>query len=47
MFTVCSILKVPLVDFVREVMPLLLALITVLMILTYSESLVMFLPNLL
>jgi tripartite ATP-independent transporter DctM subunit len=47
MFTVCSILKVPLVDFVREVAPLLLALITVLMILTFSESLVMFLPNLL
>jgi tripartite ATP-independent transporter DctM subunit len=47
MFTVCSILKVKLVDFVREVIPLLLALITVLMILTYSEGLVMFLPNLL
>ncbi|WP_198437880.1 TRAP transporter large permease [Moritella sp. F3] len=47
MFTVCSILKVKMVDFVREVLPLLLALLTVLMILTYSESLVMFLPNLL
>ncbi|EAS41291.1 C4-dicarboxylate transporter large subunit [Photobacterium profundum 3TCK] len=47
MFTVCSILKVKMVDFVREVLPLLFALLTVLMILTYSESLVMFLPNLL
>jgi tripartite ATP-independent transporter DctM subunit len=47
MFTVCSILKVKLIDFVREVMPLLFALLVVLMILTYSEGLVMFLPNLL
>jgi TRAP-type C4-dicarboxylate transport system permease large subunit len=47
MFTVCSILKVRMVDFVCEVAPLLLALITVLMILTFSEGLVMFLPNLL
>jgi tripartite ATP-independent transporter DctM subunit len=47
MFTVCSILKVRMVDFVREVAPLLLALLAVLMILTYSEGLVMFLPNLL
>ncbi|MEZ8721304.1 TRAP transporter large permease [Vibrio pomeroyi] len=47
MFTVCSILKVRMVDFVREVAPLLLALLTVLMLLTFSESLVMFLPNLL
>ncbi|MGR5064724.1 TRAP transporter large permease [Photobacterium sp. DNB22_13_2] len=47
MFTVCSILKVKMVDFVREVLPLLLALFTVLMLLTFSESLVMFLPNML
>ena len=47
MFTVCSILKVRLVDFVREVAPFLLALLAVLMLLTFSESLVMFLPNLL
>ncbi|PSW20129.1 TRAP transporter large permease [Photobacterium sanctipauli] len=47
MFTVCSILKVRMVDFVREVLPLLLALFSVLMLLTFSESLVMFLPNLL
>jgi tripartite ATP-independent transporter DctM subunit len=47
MFTVCSILKVRLLDFVREVIPLLLALLAVLLLLTYSEGLVMFLPNLL
>ncbi|OEE59701.1 C4-dicarboxylate ABC transporter [Enterovibrio norvegicus FF-33] len=46
MFTVCSILRVRMVDFVREVAPLLAALLTVLMILTYWEGLVMFLPNL-
>ena len=47
MFTVCSILKVKMVDFVKEVLPLLLALFCVLMLLTFSESLVMFLPNML
>ncbi|WP_261816035.1 TRAP transporter large permease [Vibrio gallicus] len=47
MFTVCSILKVRMIDFVKEVIPLLLALLSVLMLLTFSESLVMFLPNLL
>ena len=47
MFTVCSILKVKILDFVKEALPLLFALLVVLMILTYSESLVMFLPNLL
>ena len=47
MFTVCSILKVKILDFVREVIPLLLALLAVLLLLTYSEGLVMFLPNLL
>ncbi|MFC5077580.1 Sialic acid TRAP transporter permease protein SiaT [Vibrio thalassae] len=47
MFTVCSILRVRMVDFVKEVAPLLGALIAVLMLLTYSEWLVMFLPNLL
>ncbi len=45
MFTVCSILKVKILDFVRAVIPLLLALLGVLLLLTYSESLVMFLPN--
>ncbi|KHT62172.1 C4-dicarboxylate ABC transporter [Photobacterium gaetbulicola] len=47
MFTVCAILKVKMVDFVREVLPLLLALFSVLMLLTFSESLVMLLPNML
>ncbi len=47
MFTVCSILKVKVLDFVKEVIPLLLALLAVLLLLTYSEGLVLFLPNLL
>jgi tripartite ATP-independent transporter DctM subunit len=47
MFTVCSILKVKILDFVREVIPLILALLAVLLLLTYSEGLVMFLPGLL
>ncbi len=47
MFTVCSILKVKILDFVKEVIPLLLALLAVLLLLTYSEGLVLFLPNLL
>ena len=47
MFTVCSILKVNMIEFVREVLPLLLALLVVLLILTYSESLVLFLPRIL
>ncbi|KIN71959.1 TRAP transporter large permease [Sulfitobacter guttiformis] len=47
MFTVCSILKVRILDFVREVIPLVLALLAVLLLLTYSEGLVMFLPGLL
>ncbi|MGX9419077.1 TRAP transporter large permease [Vibrio sp. RC27] len=47
MFTVCTILNVRVMDFVREVAPLLLALLTVLMILTYSEDIVLFLPRLL
>ena len=47
MFTVCSILKVRMIDFVKEVFPFIAALLAVLMILTYSEELVMFLPNLL
>lgn len=47
MFTVCSILRVRMIDFVREAAPLLGALFAVLMLLTFSEGLVMFLPDLL
>ena len=47
MFTVCSILKVKILDFVLEVIPFLLALLAVLLLLTYSEGIVMFLPRLL
>ena len=46
MFTVCSILKVRLTDFIKEVYPLLLALLAVLMILTFFEDVALFLPNL-
>lgn len=46
MFTGCSILKVKILDFVKEALPLLFALLVVLIILTYSETRVMFLPRL-
>ncbi|EKO3687728.1 TRAP transporter large permease [Vibrio metschnikovii] len=45
MFTVCSILKVRMIEFMKEVIPFLIALLAVLMLLTFSESLVMWLPN--
>jgi tripartite ATP-independent transporter DctM subunit len=45
MFTVCSILKVSIQDFVKEVWPFLLSLIAVLLLLTYWENLALFLPN--
>jgi TRAP-type C4-dicarboxylate transport system permease large subunit len=47
MFTTCSITGVSIGDFVREVYPFIIALILVLLVVTYVPSLVMFLPNLL
>lgn len=47
MFTTCSITKVPVGDFMKEVWPFIIALIIVLIIVTYIPSIVMFLPNLL
>jgi len=47
MFTTCSITKVPISDFIREIWPFILALLVSLMIVTYLPALVMFLPNLL
>ena len=47
MFTTCSITKVPVGDFMKEVWPFILALILVLLVVTYVPSIVMFLPNLL
>ncbi len=47
MFTTCSVTKVPVVDFIKEVWPFILALLVTLMIITYAPALVLFLPNLL
>lgn len=47
MFTTCSITKVPVGDFMKEVWPFILALVLVLFIVTYIPSIVLFLPNLL
>ncbi len=47
MFTTCSITKAPVGDFIREIWPFILALIAVLLVVTYVPSLVLFLPNLL
>ncbi len=47
MFTTCSITNLPIVEFVKEIMPLILALLVALAIVTYVPSLIMFLPNLL
>ncbi len=46
MFTVCSITGVSLEDFIKEVWPFIIALILVLIVITYSESVALFLPNL-
>lgn len=47
MFTTCSITGVSIGSFVREVYPFIIALIVVLLVVTYIPPLVMFLPNLL
>ena len=46
MFTTCSVTKVPINDFVKEVWPFIIALLVSLLIITYVPSLIMFLPNL-
>ncbi|MDA3810855.1 MAG: TRAP transporter large permease subunit [Spirochaetaceae bacterium] len=46
MFTTCSITKVSVGDFMREIWPFILALLTVLIVVTYIPAVVMFLPNL-
>lgn len=46
MFTVCSIVDVKLEDFIKEVWPFVIALLTVLIAVTYSESIALFIPNL-
>lgn len=47
MFTTCSVTRVPVTDFIKEVWPFILALLSVLIVITYLPALVMFLPNLL
>jgi len=42
MFTVCTIVDVKLEDFIKEVWPFILALLVVLMMLTYSEGIALF-----
>ncbi len=46
MFTVCSIIGVTLEDFVKEVWPFIVALLVVLLLVTYSESVALFSLNL-
>lgn len=46
MFTVCSIVHVKLEDFIKEVWPFIVSLLVVLLIVTYSESIALFIPNL-
>jgi tripartite ATP-independent transporter DctM subunit len=46
MFTVCSIVNVKLEKFIREVWPFIIALAVVLLLVTYSESVALFIPNL-
>ena len=46
MYVVCNILKVTITDFIREVWPFLLALVAILLTITYVPELVLFLPNL-
>ncbi|MDF1617571.1 TRAP transporter large permease [Petrocella sp. FN5] len=46
MFTVCSIVNVKLEDFIKEVWPFIVALIAVLLLVTYSEGVALFTLNL-
>lgn len=47
MFTTCSVTKVPIGNFMREIWPFIIALLIALIIVTYAPTIVMFLPNLL
>ena len=47
MYTVCSLVKVPVRVFTKEIIPFLVAVLVVLMLITYVPALVLFLPNLL
>ena len=45
MFTTCSVTKVPIGNFMREIWPFIIALLIALIIVTYAPTIVMFLPN--
>ena len=47
MFTTCTIVGVKLDEFVKEIIPFIVALMIVLLVLTYSAPIAMFIPNLL
>ncbi|MCL4371541.1 MAG: TRAP transporter large permease [Chloroflexi bacterium] len=47
MFIACSIAKIKVIDFAKEIVPFMVALILVLLAITYIPDLVLFLPNLL
>jgi tripartite ATP-independent transporter DctM subunit len=47
MFTTCSITKAPITEFIKEVFPFILALLVVLLVVTYLPEIIMFFPNLL
>jgi len=47
MFTTCAITGATVGQFVKEIWPFIVALLVVLMVVTYLPSFVMFLPNLL
>ena len=46
MFTVCSIVDVKLEDFIKEIWPFVVALLIVLVMVTYSQSIALIIPNL-
>jgi tripartite ATP-independent transporter DctM subunit len=46
MFTTCTIIGVKIGDFIKEIIPFMIALLLVLLLLTYSETLALIIPNL-
>ena len=46
MFTTCSVTKVPVGDFMKEIWPFIIALLVALIVVTYAPALVLFLPGL-
>ncbi|WP_428771567.1 TRAP transporter large permease [Treponema sp. HNW] len=46
MFTVCSIVNVKLEEFLKEIWPFIIALLCVLLLVTYSKTVALFIPNL-